>query len=569
MKRTHSKKIITAFLIGGFSILSNISVAQLLNNLSNIDLGDVHGNFQGTAQYYIPDSTIGAAKVPEKMLFNGFANIIYTKGKFTAGIRYESYLNSLQGYPAGFKGTGIPYRYAKYKSDFLEITVGSFYEQFGNGLTLRTYEERNLGLDNALDGVRVKAEPIKGVYLKGLVGKQRSGFTQGPGLVRGFDGEIQINEAFKALAESKLVVSVGGSFVSKFQADQDPTLVLPENVGNSAGRLKLTRNNFTLNTEYASKINDPSYDNKFIYKPGEAFLMQASYAMKGFALSVSGSHIDNMSYRSDRNAQLTNLLMNYDPALNKQHTYSLLAFYPNAAQMNGETQFSAEVSYKIVKKPKYKLDILVNYSGADALDSTHFNDADDSLSRGYKVNSWMPGSWTAKRTDTSGNHISDNRRFFRDLYIEINQKFGKKLKATLIYSNQFYNKDVIQKPGGGKIYSDIIVLDVTYKLKPERAIRVELQNLSTKQDHQSWAYGLVEFTVNSNFYVAIGDQWNYGNEHSDERYHYYNVSAGYTKNANRIELMYGKQREGIFCVGGVCRNVPASNGVTLTITSSF
>jgi len=34
-------------------------------------------------------------------------------------------------------------------------------------------------------------------------------------------------------------------------------------------------------------------------------------------------------------------------------------------------------------------------------------------------------------------------------------------------------------------------------------------------------------------------------------------------------LMYGKQREGIFCVGGVCRNVPASNGVTLTITSSF
>jgi len=239
VKKSYSKKIITAALFCGFIILSNISVAQLINNLSSIDLGDVHGNFQANAQYYIPDSTIGAAEVPEKMLFNGFANIIYTRGKFSAGIRYESYLNALQGYPTGYKGTGIPYRYASYKSDFLEITVGSFYEQFGSGLTLRAYEERNLGLDNALDGVRVKAVPFKGIYIKGLIGKQRSFFTTGPGVIRGIDGEIQINEAFQKLADKKLVVSVGGSFVSKYQPDQDPTLVLPENVGNGAGRFRI------------------------------------------------------------------------------------------------------------------------------------------------------------------------------------------------------------------------------------------------------------------------------------------------------------------------------------------
>jgi hypothetical protein len=128
---------------------------------------------------------------------------------------------------------------------------------------------------------------------------------------------------------------------------------------------------------------------------------------------------------------------------------------------------------------------------------------------------------------------------------------------------------VIQKPGDGKVYSSIVVADITYKLKSESAIRLELQGLFTNQDHQDWAYGLLEYTFNSNIYVAVGDQWNYGNDHSDERYHYYNVSAGFIKNANRIELTYGKQRAGIFCVGGVCRNVPASNGVTLTITSTF
>ncbi|HSH65598.1 MAG TPA: DUF6029 family protein, partial [Bacteroidia bacterium] len=92
--------------------LSNSSIAQVdLNKLNNLDLGEIHGNFQANAQYYIPDSTIGANDVPEKMLFNGFANILYTKGKFTAGLRYENYLNALQGYPSGYKGTGIMYRF--------------------------------------------------------------------------------------------------------------------------------------------------------------------------------------------------------------------------------------------------------------------------------------------------------------------------------------------------------------------------------------------------------------------------------------------------------------------------
>jgi hypothetical protein len=544
----------TAFIVA--VIYSNFTVAQLnLNNLNNLNLGEVHGNFQANAQYYIPDSTIGAAAAPEKMLMNGFANIIYTKGKFTAGIRYESYLNGLQGYPTGYKGTGIPYRFATYKSDALEVTVGSFYEQFGNGLTLRAYEERNLGLDNALDGVRLKFEPFKGVYLKALVGKQRTYFTTA-GLVRGFDGEIQLNEAFKKLAEKKTIVTLGGSFVSKFQTDADPTLVLPQNVGNSAGRFEVTRNNFRINGEYAYKINDPSSDNNFNYKYGDAALLQASYAVKGFAVSLSGSRIDNTSYRSDRTAQLTNLLINYIPALPKQQTYSLLAFYPYASQSRGEMEFSSEVKYKIKKETalggKYGTEITVNFSGANSLDTTQIKGAD------------------SKHFGYTSNYLGIGKEiYFRDLYVEITKKINKTWKGTIVYSNQIYNKSIIQKPGSPTIYSNIILADITYKLKATSALRLELQNLQTKQDHQDWAYALLEYTINENWFVAAGDQYNYGNKISHERYHYYMGNVGYTKNANRITLSYGKQREGIFCVGGVCRNVPASNGVTLSITSSF
>ena len=37
----------------------------------------------------------------------------------------------------------------------------------------------------------------------------------------------------------------------------------------------------------------------------------------------------------------------------------------------------------------------------------------------------------------------------------------------------------------------------------------------------------------------------------------------------RFALGYGKKREGIFCVGGVCREVPASNGFNVRLSSNF
>jgi len=44
---------------------------------------------------------------------------------------------------------------------------------------------------------------------------------------------------------------------------------------------------------------------------------------------------------------------------------------------------------------------------------------------------------------------------------------------------------------------------------------------------------------------------------------------GYIEGATRITISGGRQRQGIFCVGGVCRVVPASNGVSLSVTTSF
>lgn len=538
--------------------ISTIETAPIAPATPNVSIGEVHGNFQADVQYYNPDSSIGAPPVPEKVLMNGFMNLIYTNGGFSAGLRYESYLNVMQGFDPRYKGNGIPYRFASYKNELIDITVGSYYEQFGNGLVFRSYEERGLGLDNAMDGFRLKIFPYKGIILKGVIGKQRLYFTQGAGIVRGADGEFQLNEILNINPDKKWRIILGGSFVSKYQTDQDPTLVLPENVSASAGRINFYYGNFSFQSEYAYKINDPSSVNNLSYKHGEALYASANYAKKGFSLTLSGKHIDNMNFRSDRTATVNDLLINYLPALSKQHTYLLPSFYPYASQPNGEISWQGELLYKFKKESKlggpYGMDILINYSGANGLDTTILNPTQDSSKMVYKVN----------------NYFGFGEQYFKDLVIEISRKFSKKFKATIMYSYQAYNKAIIQGNSSyPTIYSNIGVVDMTYKIRSDKALRLELQHLYTKQDHQSWAAALLEYTHGEHWFVALGDQWNYGNPIVKDRIHYYTVNCGYVKDATRISITYGKQRAGIFCVGGVCRNVPASNGIALTISSSF
>lgn len=140
--------------------------------------GILRGNFQFIAQQYSADSLINATVPPSRAALNGFGNFTYTYGNVIAGWRLETYQNALQGYSAQnrYKGTGIGNRYLTYADSTFEITIGNFYEQFGNGLTLRTYWEPNLGIDNAMDGARVVFRPAKGIALKGVFGRQRLDF---------------------------------------------------------------------------------------------------------------------------------------------------------------------------------------------------------------------------------------------------------------------------------------------------------------------------------------------------------------------------------------------------------
>ncbi|MBS1646522.1 MAG: hypothetical protein JST67_04210 [Bacteroidetes bacterium] len=545
------------FLIGLLALFSYSVKAQLLKDVSE----SIHGNFEVDAQYYNKDTAIGAPIVPQKILSNGFGNLNYIRGNFSAGLRFESYNPVMLGFDPRYQGTGIPYKYARYKNNFVDITAGNFYDQFGSGMILRIYENRGLLYDNTIEGFRAIITPLKGVTVKAMIGRQRVFFGLSPGIVRGGDVEWNLNETFDSLmAHKKTKVTLGGSFVSKYQTNQSPTLNEPENVGCFGGRANINHGGFNIYGEYAYKINDPSYVNRYNFKDGQGAYLTTSYAGDGFSIMAAGKYVDNMSYRSDRDQTLNAAMINYMPALTKYHTYLMATFYPYATQPNGEMAAQGEFQYHFKKGSaiggKYGMEVALNASVAYGLDTVNLAPQNDARQFHYYVRSLRPGE-----------------KYFHDFNIEISKKINKKVKGTFLYSNQFYNKDIIVENSSVNIYpnikTNIFVLDVTYKYKTGSSIRFEAQEMYTKQDKGSWAVGMIEWWPVSKFFAAVVDQWNYGNDDPSKRFHYYLFNIGFIRDAVRVTLSYGKQRQGIFCVGGVCRTVPASDGVALTVTATF
>jgi hypothetical protein len=537
---------------------------------------EIHGNMQFDGQYYAPDAKMGItdSTINGKSLgMNAFTNVIYSYGNFSAGLRFEAYLPPLVGYDAQNEGVGVPYWYVNYKTDKLDITAGNFYEQFGNGMILRTYEEWTLGFDNSLRGLKVKFTPINGITLKGVWGIQRNYWDpyKDRGIVKGADADFYINDIFPSLSNARTKLTLGGSFVSDYQKGKNQTIVygdsiyiltLPENVAAYAGRMNLNVGGVSFFSEYAHQINDPSAMNKYIYKDGNGLYANLSYSQKGLGASASVKMIDNMSYKSNRSVTTNQLSINYLPSITKEHSYALAAMYVYSTQANGEFGFQGTLIYTIKKGTwmggKTGWNINLNYSQVNSNYQVALNDS---------TPIGMPGTlgYTTKFFKM-GDQV-----YYQDFNVEVTKKFGKRWKAIFNYLNQTYNKDVIEGHLNeyGTVYANIGIVDLSWILTKKLSLRGELQGLWTKQDKGDWTAGLLELTISPKWSFSVQDQWNYGNSESSQRIHYYLVNASYTYNTTRIGLSYGRTREGLLCVGGVCRYVPASSGATLTITSNF
>ena len=498
------------------------------------------------------------------MLMNTYIDLNLTSKYVEAGTRLEYMEHPLPGFDKDFKGWGVPHFYVKGKLGNTELTAGTFYEQFGSGFILRSYEERSLGIDNSILGGRIVTRPVKGVQLKALTGKQRHYWEWSHSWLTGADVELNLDEWIKGLHEHETYLSLGGSWLTKYEnkdngkifVDESHHLNFPQYVNAFDVRATFAKGGFRLLAEYGGKTQDPCFDNGYIYRRGNVAMLSASYSQSGLSFLVQAKRSDNMSMRSERGATGLAMYINNMPPFTMEHTYDLPALYPYATNPNGEWAYQAEVGYSFKKNTplggRYGTTVKLNFSHVHAIDRTNRES--------------LEGLNDLRGTDGYGSRFFrwGDETYYQDFNIQLEKRMSRDFKLNLMYMNQRYNMTAIEGEGG-MVRSNIFVAEGNYRVSKKVTLRAEAQYLATKDDDGDWAFGLLELSLAPHWMFTVSDEWNCGE--TDE--HYYQASVAFSTGSHRLQAGIGRVCEGFNCSGGVCRYVPEYKGVTLSYNYNF
>lgn len=568
-------------------LLSQFSFSQqkpndtisILKKISN----NLYGSFESNAQYLLDDEKLNIVEDGDRFRANTYLNVNYKFLKnFTAGVQVESYEpKPLKNFYEGYEKTNLANYFLNYKSEKLDVTLGHFYEQFGSGLILRSFEERSLGLNNALRGAKVSYTPYSFINFTGLYGRNRHGFKTSKSDVFGFDTNLSLSDA---LNMSKLsTFRLGFSYVGRKQPLEEGekitnTTGFPELVNAFSFRGDIDFGNFYTNIEYVMKGSDVSYKPRRAsiqrtiegkYYNGDALMFNLGYTKKGVGLSGTFRRLKNMSFFARRNFvnnaenQYGMLSVNFMPSLAKQFSYSLANIYLYQAQPNLViANFDGRAG-----EIGGKFDFFYNFKKGSALGGKY----------GTKLNANF-SYWAlleATFDESNGLYASEffgfGKKLNRDFNIELDKKWSRKVKSKVTYINTIIDEGIVKGSplGYENIHFDILAGTTTLKFAKRKSLKLELQHLWTNDDKKDWIGGGAEFNLNSHISLYANDMYNYGSDEEKDKVHYYNFGGSFTKGATRIALNYGRQRGGLICTGGVCRYVSPNTGFTLSLNTSF
>ena len=499
------------------------------------------GSITSINHLYRTDRAINFIRASNPFATNTITQLQYSYSNFSAGLQYEAYLPPISGYPYQLEGNKITGRYFRYANNSIDLTVGSFYEQFGSGLIYRAYENRDIGINSATDGLKVIFRPLPYLRVTALYGMQRRFLEYNKNYIKGVDAEILID----SLLGSSVFMRIGAGFVSRFDKYTGSEEGIPENVNAASLRASLNFTNTEIAAEYANKSGDPSLFNHFTISTGESLLINGNYTKRRFGLFFSARFLKSMNFSGDRDFDDIYNSVNYLPANTRQHSYMLANIYPYSTRTENEFSLQGEMSYTFKRGSplggKYGTGARVNFS--------HVRDLEQKA-----------GASTKKLLS-----IGDNI-FFQDLNIEISKKISNNFRGVFTYINLQYNKALIEAPVYDFVKSHTIIADLHFRFSNKISLRTELQQLFTKQDEGNWSAILAEVGIAPHFSFFVSEMIN---NQGGPKGGYYNVGAGYKTNRVRFALGFGRQREGLICSGGICQRVPSYKGFNLRMDINF
>lgn len=531
----------------------------------------LNGSLESTNQYYVDDNKIKLAEneAADRFRSNSYLTLTYKYKQFTVGAQVESYApKALLNYSPDFKDVNLGTYFVNYNNDKgLDVTLGHFYEQFGSGLALRTWEDRQLGIANSLVGARVKLSLADNlVNIKALYGKQRigMGFDFSKTNIAGLDTEFQLA---KALGSEAFDSNLGFSFVNKHEEKEAAYINAPADVNIYGVRWNNEYKDFYLNAEYLYKTKDAvkmatAVDPVNTFS-GNAMNLALGFSKKGLGFSGTLRRLENFNIYSDREQignQYNQALLNYTPALTKQFDYSLANVYVYQAQPQ-LTFFPQRKSGEIGSQ----FDLYYQFKKGTALGGKYGTDIAFNVANWYGLKGKYRVFEDYNTVETQTFALGE--RYYSDFNVDIRKRLSSSWNTALVYIYQDYNTDRIQETEG-QVYATTAVWDNIFKIN-KNSLKVEVQHQWADSSYKNWAAGLVEFNFLKNWSVFTSDMYNYGNDDAEKQMHYYTFGGVFRKNSTRVQASYGRQRGGLLCVGGVCRMVPENTGFTLGINTTF
>ena len=528
------------------------------------DWGRVSASLESTNHIYVDDEANNfvpsSGYDPELQYLNGgryatnnYLKVDYYKGGISAGMQLEGYFPTTVGFPYAQNKLSLSNLYCSWTDNDYSVTAGSFYEQLGSGLLFRSWEDRALGLNNAIVGARAMYNYDGILSAKVFTGAPRLGKLASPNDTKFFglgltnvylaaaDASFSFSEAF---GWDALSMALEASVLYKHENLQEvPAYVgcKDNNVGWS-GRLNLESDGFYFKGEYVDA--GMQYVNPFCNaERGDAQLIEVGYNRRGLGLSVTGRRIHRMNqqiYTGDIEYSAAANVLSYCPAMCTQYTYMLTTLNPYNPATGTNAVMSGEYGGQI--------DAFYNFRRGTKIGGK----------RGMKIHA----NFSAYCGLNADGGMKDGEFQFLDFSADVEKQWTKKFKSVLLYSLQDYNKE---ENGVYVGMSHTVVADLLYKWTPKFSTRLELQYLASKEYQKDWMAALLEVSFAPSWSVFASDMYNHG----ETKMHYYNAGVSYAYQWFRVAAGYGRYRAGYICSGGVCRQIPAYTGSNLTLTASF
>lgn len=507
----------------------------------------------------------GNIKSP-KEYFENLTDARLTVNGVTFGMRLE--ISDPIEYGLNFKG--VRKRFVEYKHETgLSLRAGDYWEILSRGLSLNVFEDRPLGYDTGIDGIRIAYEKKFGKKNPVLLKTQILGgdINYSDYISPERTEKYKIRNAYAEISPVKYL-TLGLSYVySKGE--------LPEENINTIVKTDLPEINLNFNLSdfqfYAAYSHKTSLvtPNEIFQNPvtakGDGFYSSVSYSFDKFGLTF-----DYKNYRYDitlpdnrSNTRPTRMLPYQNPptAL-KEHTSTLITRNPHVVDFNDEVGGQIELVYS----PNEKLSFNIN--GSVASRHYQYEDTDPTSGTSYKRierdNSFIPS-------------LDDPFSPFWELYTEGEYYASDKVYFKAAFARQsslLYNQ--INPLSSERISTTTIPVEVKYSLSS--------RNTLTFIAEQQWANNSIRigektymnhflsltFSRSPNINLTLNAEFTDDGEEPTGKKFWWLTEASYKINESSTALVsYGSERGGLRCSNGICRFVKPFEGFRFGVQSSF